>query len=77
MKRHYTKNTILKYGFNRNRLKYNFDFATAHSTGFFVKRSQVIKVGLLDTRFKCSADYDLYYKLILKKNIVGSYTKKT
>ena len=35
IKRHYTKDTILKYGFNLNRLKYNFDFATSHSSGFF------------------------------------------
>ena len=38
VKRHYTKDTIIKYGFNRNRLKYNFDFATAHSTGLFKKK---------------------------------------
>ena len=37
VKRYYTANTILKYGYNR-KLKYNFDFATAHSTGFFFKK---------------------------------------
>ena len=76
VKRNYTKSTILKYGFNKNKLKYNFDFATAHSTGFFVKRLELIKAGFFNTKFKCSADYDLYYKLILKKNLNGAYTKK-
>ena len=38
VKRHYTTSTILKYGMNTKRLKFNFDFATAHSTGFFLKK---------------------------------------
>ena len=31
---------------------------------------------MFDTRYKCSADYDLYYKLIIKNNLNGSSTKK-
>ena len=76
VRRNYTKKTIIKHGFNRKKLLYNFDFATAHSTGFFVKKKEIIKVGLFDTRYKCSADYDLYYKLIIKNNLNGSSTKK-
>ena len=76
VKRHYTKSTILKYGFNTNKLKYNFDFATAHSTGFFVKRNEIIKAGLFNTKYKCSADYDLYYKLLIKRSLKGTFTKK-
>ncbi len=74
--RHYTKKKILKYGFNSKRLKYNFDFATAHSTGFFIKRSEIIKLGKFDTSYKCSADYDLYYKAIIKKKLRGGYTSE-
>tara|TARA_B100000767_G_C19744541_1_gene527823 strand:+ start:990 stop:1757 length:768 start_codon:yes stop_codon:yes gene_type:complete len=74
--RHYTKSTILKHGINSNRLKYNFDFATAHSTGFFLKRKIFSKYGLFNTKYKCSADYDLYYRLILKNKVFGSSTKK-
>ena len=44
VKRHYTKDTILKQGFNLKRLKYNFDFATAHSSGFFLKKKIYKKV---------------------------------
>ena len=76
VKRHYTKKTILKYGVNLNRLKYNFDFATAHSTGFFLKKKMFDKFGLFNTKYMCSADYDLYYRLILKNKIVGTATKK-
>ncbi len=76
VKRHYLKDTILKYGVYPNRLKYNFDFATAHSTGFFLKRKMFLKYGLFRTKYKCSADYDLYYRLIESKKILGGCTKK-
>ena len=76
VKRHYTKSTILKYGYNKKKLFYNFDFATAHSTGFFLKKKIFLKYGLFNTKYKCSADYDLYYRLIIKKNLIGGYTKK-
>ena len=76
VKRHYTKSIIIKHGFKINRLKYNFDFATAHSTGFFLKRKFFDKYGLFNTRYKCSADYDLYYKLLINKKLNGGFTKK-
>ena len=67
VKRHYITSTILKHGFNLNRLKYNFDFATAHSTGFFLKKNFFLKYGFFNTKYKCSADYDLYYRLLITK----------
>ncbi len=76
VKRHYTKSTILKFGFNRNRLIYNFDFATSHSTGFFLKKKMFDKYGMFNTKYVCSADYDLYYRLIIRKKINGSFSKK-
>ena len=77
VKRHYISSTILKYGINKNRLKYNFDFATSHSAGFFLKKKIFMKYGLFNTQYKCSADYDLYYRLILTKKIEGGSTKKS
>jgi len=74
--RNYTKDSILKYGFNKNKLYYNFDFATAHSTGFFLKRKIFSKLGYFNTKYKCSADYDLYYKLLIKENLIGNSTNK-
>ena len=76
VKRHYTKDTIIKYGFNKNRLKYNFDFATAHSTGFYLKRNIYKKIGFFNTFYKCSSDYDIYFKILLKMKLDGGYTKK-
>jgi glycosyltransferase involved in cell wall biosynthesis len=77
VKRHYTKQTIHKYGFNAKRLRYNFDFATAHSTGFFMKKKSINKVGLYNTNYKCSSDYDYYYRTIIKKNMLGASTRKS
>lgn len=73
--RNYTTSTILKFGFDLKRLKYNFDFATSHTTGFFLKRKIYKKIGIYNTNFKISSDYDLYLRL-LKNNFKGGYTKK-
>tara|TARA_A100001015_G_C14940936_1_gene692505 strand:+ start:458 stop:1252 length:795 start_codon:yes stop_codon:yes gene_type:complete len=76
VKRHYSKSIIIKHGVNPNRLNYNFDFATSHSTGFFLKKRNFLKYGLFNTKYKCSSDYDLYYRLILKNKIEGGSTNK-
>ena len=76
VKRHYTKDTIIKYGFKRKRLKYNFDFATSHSTGFYLRKSKFEEIGFFNTKYKCSADYDVYYKILITKNAEGTYTEK-
>jgi len=68
-------NQILKYNLNPNRIFYNFDFATAHSTGFFLRRDVYKKIGYYNTKFECSADYDLYFRLI-KKKYKGTVTGK-
>ena len=76
VKRNYTKDTIIKHGFNLKRILYNFDFATSHSTGFFIKRKSFLKIGKFNLKYKCSADYDIYYKAIIKFKMRGDSTKK-
>lgn len=76
VKRHYSKSTITKFGFNTKRLRYNFDFATSHSTGFYIKLSSIKKLGNFNTKYKCSADYDLYYRAIIKEKLSGVSTPK-
>ena len=73
--RNYTKKKIIKFSLNPKRVFYNFDFATAHSTGFFLKREVYKKIGVYDLKFKCSSDFDLYFRMI-KKGYIGSVTKK-
>ncbi len=76
VKRYYTTGPIIKSGYNKFKLNFNFDFATSHSTGFYIKLKSLKKVGIFDTNYKCSADYDLYYRAIIKKNLKGTYTNK-
>jgi hypothetical protein len=74
--RHYTKASILKSGFNINKLIYNFDFATAHSTGFFLKKKIYTLLKGFNTKYMCSADYNIYYKICFKHNLKGASTLK-
>jgi len=76
VKRHYTTKTIIKSGYNPFRIRYNFDFATSHSTGFFIKLTSLKKVGKFNTKYKYSADYDLYFRVIIKKKLKGISTNK-
>lgn len=76
VKRNYIGKTIIKSGYNLKRLNYNFDFATSHSTGFYVKKKLHKKIGLYDTSFKCSSDYDFYYRLFKKNKLNIKFTKK-
>jgi len=69
VKRNYLGATVIKSGFNLFRLNYNFDFATSHSTGFYIKKRFHESVGLYDIKFKCSADYDFYLRLFKNKNL--------
>ena len=73
--RNYTKQTIVKYKLNPKKIFFNFDFATAHSTGFFLKRKVYNEIGVYDTKFNCSADYDLYFRMV-KKGYKGLVTNK-
>ena len=76
VKRHYTNKVIFKYGYNIKKLYINFDFATSHSTGFYIKNTTFKSLNYFNTKYKCSADYDLYYRLIIKNNKTGASTKK-
>ena len=55
---------------------WSFNFYPAHSGGFFVKKTMHDQFGLYETRYRCSADYDFFYKLIIKNKKKGGITKK-
>ena len=76
VKRHYTNKVIFKYGYNIKKLYINFDFATAHSTGFYIKNTTFKSLNYFNTKYKCSADYDLYFRLIITLKKDGSFTNK-
>ena len=60
-------NVLIKYGFNKKRIKYNFDAQTSHSSGFFIKSNTQKKIGLYNDNFQICADYDFILKLVNKK----------
>ncbi len=74
--RNYIGEKILKQGFNKKRIYFNFDFATTHSCGFYVKKEIIDIIGKYNVKYKCSSDYDYYFRLINSNKFFGSYTDK-
>jgi len=66
----------LMHGFNPKKIKWTFGFYTSHSVGFFIRKNSQSKLGYYDTQYKYSADYDLFYRMIVKKKMIGMSTKK-
>tara|TARA_B110000196_G_C21066244_1_gene625024 strand:- start:353 stop:1090 length:738 start_codon:yes stop_codon:yes gene_type:complete len=65
----------LMHGYKPNKIKWTFGFYTTHSVGFFIKTESQKKIGDYDTQYKWSADYDLFYKMIVKFKLNGTATK--
>ena len=58
------------------KIKWKFNFYSAHSVGFFYKnRSQKI-LGFYNNKFKYSADRDLFYRMIEKYKMKGIATNR-
>jgi glycosyltransferase involved in cell wall biosynthesis len=66
----------IKHGYFPNKMFWSFNFYPAHSSGFFITKRAQNKIGLYDLDFKCSSDYDLFYKMIVRYNMKGKATKK-
>ena len=64
------------HGYKPEKIKYSWGFYTSHSTGFFIKTEAAKKVGLYNTKYKYHADYDYFYRMIVKKRLKGISTKK-
>lgn len=66
----------LLHGYKPQIINWSFGFYTTHSVGFFIKKKSQLKVGLYDLRYKYSADYDLFLRMIKKFKMNGMATKK-
>ncbi len=66
----------LMHGFYPKKIKWTFGFYTTHSIGFFIKKSSQDKIGFYNTKYKWSADYDIFYRMIVKNKMKGMATKK-
>ena len=67
----------LMHGFHPKKILWTFGFYTAHSVGFFIKKNSQQKIGPYNTKYKWSADYDIFYKMIVKHKMKGMATKKS
>jgi glycosyltransferase involved in cell wall biosynthesis len=67
----------LLHGYKPWKIYWSFGFYSAHSIGFFITRKAQMNVGYYNTKYKYSSDYDLFYRMILKKNMTGMATKKS
>ncbi len=70
------KKDKIRHGFYPSKIFWSFNFYPAHSSGFFISKEAQNKIGQYDPQFKCSSDYDLFYKMIVKYKMRGTYTKK-
>ena len=66
----------LLHGFRPNIINWSFGFYTTHSVGFFIKKKSQLKIGLYNLKYKYSADYDLFIRMIKKHKLKGMATKK-
>ena len=66
----------LLHGYKPKKIKWSFGFYTAHSVGFFITKNAQLNVGLYNLKYRYSSDYDLFYRMIVKKKLKGLATKK-
>ena len=64
------------YGYTRWKIYFTWGFYSSHSTGFFIKKEAAKIVGKYNLKYKYSADYDYFYRMIVKNKLCGVGTKK-
>jgi len=61
----------LMHGYRPMDISLHFNIFASSSGAFFLKKSAYKKIGLYDTQYISSADYDLIYKMIVKHKMLG------
>ena len=64
------------HGYRPWKIYFSWGFYSSHSTGFFMKLKSAKKVGLYNLKYKFSADYDYFFRMIVKKKMKGVATNK-
>lgn len=64
------------YGYKPWKIYFTWGFYSSHSTGFFIKKKAANIVGKYNLKYKYSADYDYFYRMIVKHKLKGIGTKK-
>ena len=69
------KDNKIYAGFRPNDITLRFNIYPSCVISFFIKLESLKKLGLYNTKYKISADYDLIYRMIVKYNMKGVTTK--
>ena len=64
------------HGYRPYKIYWSWGFYSSHSTGFFIKTEAAKKVGFYNLKYKYSSDYDYFFRMIVKKKLIGMGTKK-
>ena len=64
------------HGYKPWKIHFTWGFYSSHSTGFFIKSEAAKKIGDYNLEYKYSADYDYFYRMIIKHKLKGVGTKK-
>ena len=64
------------HGYRPYKIFWSWGFYSSHSTGFFIKLDSAKKVGFYNLKYKYSADYDYFYRMIVKYKLKGIASKK-
>lgn len=64
------------HGYKPYKIHWSWGFYSSHSTGFFIKKSSAKKVGLYNLKYKYSADYDYFYRMIVHHKMKGVSSTK-
>ena len=64
------------HGYKPWKIRFSWGFYSSHSTGFFIKSKSAKLIGDYNLKYKYSADYDYFYRMIVKKKLKGIATRK-
>ena len=70
------KHWAIRHGYEPWKIHFMWGFYTSHSTGFFIKKKAAKKLGNYRIKYKYSADYDYFYRMIVHHKLKGIATKK-
>ena len=64
------------FGYKPYKIYWSWGFYSSHSTGFFIKTESAKIIGPYNLKYKYSSDYDYFFRMIVKKKLQGTGTKK-
>lgn len=64
------------HGYKKWKIFYTWGFYSSHSTGFFIKRKAAKILGEYNLKYKYSADYDYFYRMVVHHKMKGVSSKK-